>query len=488
MDGGRIVNQKKAPLLETLLGYQNLPLYPFHTPGHKQGKGLDKELKQLLVYYDRADISLMGDELDDPFDPTSCIAEAQNLLAKLYGAERSYFSAIGTTGALQILMLASFQEGDFVFVSRNAHRSLWSSFVLTGAQPIFLSPATDFRWGISHDVPLTTWVEAMNQYPEAKGAVLTSPTYYGVAGDYSEVVEKAHQNNMIVLIDEAHGPHLRFLETRIPDGIQNGADGVAQSAHKLLGAFTGASWFHIQGDLIDPLRVKQAFLSVQTSSPNYPLLASLDGARRQAAVEGKEKWTQIEHVAESLRRSINQIAGLKCLTREEILPCRLDPCKITVQVSRLGITGAEAARWLRKECMIQAELADYSNVLFLLTYCDHAEEVEFLLQSLKRLADEYQKNKPLPLSYIPVMPKISVPLLSPRKVFFSKKRVVTREESIGKIAGEMISFYPPGNPLIWPGEMITDENLVIIEKGQSAGLMVSGPADSTLKTIQIVEE
>lgn len=488
MDGGRIVDQKKAPLLETLLGYQDLPLYPFHTPGHKQGKGLDGELRRLLAHYDRADVSLMGDELDDPFDPSSCIAEAQELLAELYGAERSYFSAIGTTGALQILMLASFQEGDFIFLPRNAHRSLWSSLVLTGAQPIFLSPRTDCRWGISHNVPLDTWIKAMEKYPGAKGAALVSPTYYGVAGDYSEVVEKAHQNNMTVLIDEAHGPHLQFLKTEIPDGIQSGADGVAQSAHKLLGAFTGASWLHMQGNLIDPIRIKQAFLTMQTSSPNYPLLASLDGARRQVAVEGKEKWTQIEKLAESLREAINQIAGLKCLTPEEVSPCRLDPCKITVQVNGLGITGAEAAQWLRKECMIQPELADYSNVLFLLTYSDREEEVEFLLQSLRRLTEKYQKNKPLPLSYIPVMPEISIPLLSPREVFFRKKKTVLREESLGKIAGEMISFYPPGIPLIWPGEMITEENLTIIEKGQSAGLMISGPADSTLKTIQIVEE
>lgn len=482
------MDQKKAPLLETLLSYQDLPLYPFHTPGHKQGKGLDEELKKLLAHYERADVSLMGDELDDPFDPNSCIAEAQDLLAELYGAKKSYFSAIGTTGALQILMLASFQEGDFVFLPRNAHRSLWSSLVLTGAKPIFLSPRTDCQWGISHDVPQATWIEAMEKYPEAKGMALVSPTYYGVTSDYSAVVEKAHQNNMIVLVDEAHGPHLRFLKTVIPDGIENGADGVAQSTHKLLGAFTGASWLHIQGDLIDPLRVKQAFLTMQTSSPNYPLLASLDGARRQVAVEGKEKWMQIEQLAGNLRESINQITGLKCLTLEDVSPCLLDLCKITVQVSQLGITGAEAAQWLRKECMIQPELADYSNVLFLLTYSDREEEVEFLLQSLKRLAEEYRKNKPLPLSYIPVMPEISVPLLSPREVFFRKKKAVSREESLGKIAGEMISFYPPGIPLVWPGEMITEENLTIIEKGQKAGLMISGPADSTLKTIQIVEE
>lgn len=482
------MNQKKAPLLETLLRYQNLPLYPFHTPGHKQGKGLDEDLKELLAHYERADVSLMGDELDDPFDPNFCIAESQALLAELYGAEKSYFSAIGTTGALQILMLASFQKGDVVFLPRNAHRSLWSSLVLTGAKPVFVSPRTDDQWGISHDVPLATWVKVMEKYPQAKGAVLISPTYYGVAADYSAIVEKAHQNHMIVLVDEAHGPHLRFLKTTIPDGIQSGADGVAQSAHKLLGAFTGASWLHIQGDLIDPLQIKQAFLTMQTSSPNYPLLASLDGARRQAAVEGRETWMAIEHLAENLREAINQIVGLKCLTSEDVSPCRLDPCKITVQVNELGITGAEAAQWLRKECMIQPELADYSNVLFLLTYSDREEEVEFLLQSLKMLAEKYQNNKPLPLSYIPAMPEVSVPLLSPREVFFRKKKSVSREECLGKIAGEMVSFYPPGIPLIWPGEMITEENLAIIEKGQKTGLMISGPADSTLKTIQIVEE
>lgn len=482
------MDQKKAPLLQTLLKYQALPLHPFHTPGHKQGKDLDAELKELLAHYERADVSLMGDELDDPFDPGSCIAEAQNLLAELYGAEKSYFSAIGTTGALQILMLACFQEDEFVLLPRNAHRSLWSGLILTGARPVFLSPSVDDQWGISHDVPLKTWLEAMDKYPDAKGLVLTSPTYYGVAGDYSAVVEKAYQKNMVVLVDEAHGPHLRFLETSIPDGIQNGADGVAQSAHKLLGAFTGASWLHTQGNRIDPLRVKQAFLAVQTSSPNYPLLASLDGARRQVAIEGKEKWARIEHLAANLREEINRIAGLKCLTAEEISPGRLDPCKITVQVSQLGITGAEAAQWLRKECMIQPELADYSNVLFLLTYSDSVQDVEFLLDSLKRLAKENRKDNPLPLSYIPAMPKFSTPLLSPREVFFRKKKGISREESLGKIAGEMVSFYPPGIPLIWPGEIITEESLMVIERGQKAGLMISGPADSALKTIQIVEE
>ena len=482
--------QEQAPLLEALLAYSKLPIRAFHTPGHKQGAGLDSDLASLLENYARGDVSLMGDELDDPFAPTSCILEAQERLAELYGANRSYFSAIGTTGALQILSLASFKEGDLVFVPRNAHRSLWSSLVLTGARPVFLTPEWDEEWKIFQGISLETLEKAISRYPEAKGLFLISPTYYGVSGDLEKLIEKAHQNDLLVLLDEAHGVHLPFLKNKLPEGIRSGADGVAQSAHKFLGACTGASWLHIQGDKLLPEKIQQSFLALQTSSPNYPLLASLDGARRQMGVAGKALWGKVEELAQWLRQEINQITGLACLTEEEIRPFLFDPCKIAVRFDRLGLSGIEAASWLREKKLIQPELADQQNVLFLLTYADGKEQVEILLKALQELATTFQKQlcEGTPKVNSWKLPRISKVDLTPREVFFRNKVSIPFKESIGKIIGEPISFYPPGIPLIWPGEQMDERRFTQISEGVKAGLMVSGPLDGTLEKVRIVED
>lgn len=486
----RLSGQERAPLLEALLAYRQIPLAPFHTPGHKQGKQLDQGIKKLLVDYARADVSLMGDELDDPFGPTGCILEAQVRLAELYGAEKSYFSAIGTTGALQILALSSFQEGDVVFLPRNAHRSLWSSLVLTGAIPIFLTPEWDEEWKIFHGISVETLENALEKYPEAKGLFLMSPTYYGVSGDLERLIQKAHEKNLIVLLDEAHGVHFPFLEALLPQGIQCGADGVAQSAHKFLSAFTGASWLHIQGTGVTADRLQQSFLALQTSSPNYPMLASLDGARRQMAVEGKKLWSEAEKWSNWVRQQINQLSGIFCLTEENILPNRLDPCKITVRFDGLGLTGAEAASWLRENEWIQPELADQQNVLFLFTYADGENEAKRLLRALEKLIEKCdpsiigEKNRAEEF----YLPPVSKSELSPREVFFKNKISIPFKESLGKIMGEPISFYPPGIPLIWPGERMDEIRFAQIQDGLKANLMISGPLDVTLRNVQIVED
>ena len=218
--------QKKAPLLDALLAYGKQPLWPFHTPGHKQGKGLDSGLQELLQDFASADVSLMGDELDDPFAPSSCIAESQRLLAELYGAEDSYFSAIGTTGVLQILMLASLKEGDKVLLPRNAHRSLSGGLVLTGASPVLLQPEWDSEWGISHGISTETLKVALVEHPDAKVLILISPTYYGATSDLKTLITMAHERDLIVIVDEAHGPHLPFFTSHLSTALQAGADGV----------------------------------------------------------------------------------------------------------------------------------------------------------------------------------------------------------------------------------------------------------------------
>ena len=481
--------QKKAPLLEALLAYGKQPLWPFHTPGHKQGKGLDSELKELLQDFASADVSLMGDELDDPFAPSSCIAKSQQLLAELYGAEDSYFSAIGTTGALQILMLASLKEGDKVLLPRNAHRSIFGGLVLTGANPVLLQPEWDSEWGISHGISAETLNTALAEHPDAKVLILISPTYYGTTGDLKQLIAMAHERNLTVLVDEAHGPHLSFFTSNLSTALQSGADGIAQSAHKLLGAFTGASWLHLSGDRINRERIRQAFLVLQTSSPNYPLLASLDGARRQMGVRGKELWEIAARQANEIRREINNIEGLTCLTESDAPFGKLDPCKLTVGVQKLGLTGIEAGEWLRWQENIQPELVDEQNVLFIWTYADGEPEKEALLSGLRRLAQSHLK-KTKPINQVALLGnKKSAPLArAPRQVFFAEKKNCLLNDSVGKIAGEMISFYPPGIPLIWPGERIELETLEIVKKGLALGLMVAGPQDLSLNNIQVVEE
>ncbi|MBR3050963.1 MAG: aminotransferase class I/II-fold pyridoxal phosphate-dependent enzyme [Selenomonadaceae bacterium] len=448
---------------------------PFHTPGHKQGRGAHELLRELLTAEGlRQEVSLM-DELDDLHAPHSCIKEAQNLAAKLWHADEAIFFVNGTTAAVQAMIFGTLRAGDLVMIPRNAHRSVIAGLILSGATPIFLPVEFDAEFNLPLNVSVETIERAIKKFPQARAVLLVSPNYYGVAADVAKISQLVHAANMILLVDEAHGAHLTFCDELPPSAMAAGADLAAQSTHKLLGSLTQTSMLLLRKNFSESVRRAASLL--QTTSPNQILLASLDIARLQMELDGREKISAAVVLARKLRGAIKKIHGLK--TFDAVKNFSLDATKVTVNVSGLGLTGQEAEEILRHELKVQCELSDAANLLFLITYSDTAETISKLVDALKLLPPRSPKK----IYSTPPPIEISIAELSPRETFYAPVEVVALRKSVGRICAEEITFYPPGIPLLMPGEKISAQ--VIESICQSHGRVI-GASDSTLSTIKVV--
>ena len=443
------------------------------------------------------------EELDDLHEPTGCIEEAQDLAAALYGADAAFFAVNGTTGAIHAMLVAALSPGDAVLVPRNVHRSVFGGLVLADARPVYIEPIVDEALGIAHGLSTEVVREACRLHPEAKALLLVSPTYYGVASDVRAIAEIVHAAGMALLVDEAHGAHLAFSDDLPESAIAAGADLVAQSTHKLLGAMTQASLLLLREGRIEKERVQRAMSLLTSTSPNYLLLASLDIARLQMAEAGAAHLARAVGLARKLRREVNATPGLFSFGEERMGGAgafALDPLKITVTVTGLGLTGAEAAHILRHEHKIEAELFDAQNVLFLLTYADTEESAGRLLAALRSLAQRRTAQAATAVAAasavpdggeaqavvrLPAAPPVAIP---PREAFYRRSVPCRLREAAGRIAAETIAFYPPGIPVICTGEVFTAEVCRYIEAMAAAGLKVTGASDTSLRTLRVVAD
>ena len=355
------MKQNCTPLFTAMKNYIADGAMAFHTPGHKQGKGIPEEMREIITADGlKMEVSLM-EELDDIHGATGCIKEAQDLAADLYGSEQCRFFINGTTGAIHAMLLTVLNPGDKVIVPRNAHRSVLGALVLVGAVPVFIQPEIDENLGIAMSITPDEVKKVIEENPAAKALVMVYPTYYGVAGDIKTIARIVHEHDMMLLVDEAHGPHLKFSDRLPVQALDAGADIIAQSTHKILGSMTQTSLLHMQGKRVDTERFNKMCSLVQSTSPNYLLMASLDTARAQMAANGRALVEKAVDLAESLRRRINEIDGLFCFGREYMNGAgrfALDVTKLTVSVRSLGISGAQAEHILRHKYKIQCELSD----------------------------------------------------------------------------------------------------------------------------------
>lgn len=466
-----------APIVEAMKKYSRDGVIPFHTPGHKQGRGAHEFLRELLTVEGlRQEVSLM-EELDDLHAPQSCIKEAQELAAKLWHADETIFFVNGTTSAIQAMILGTLKAGDLIFIPRNAHRSVISGLILSGAVPIFLPVEFDAEFKLPLNVSVETVELAIKKYPKARAILLVSPNYYGVAADLVKISALAHKAGMILLIDEAHGAHLQFCEELPRSAMDSGADLAAQSTHKLLGALTQCSMLMLRRKFAE--RVKVAASLLQTTSPNQILLASLDIARLQMELEGRERVSKAVELSKRLRAEIKLIEGLKVF--DGAGDFELDATKVTVNVENLGLSGYEAEKILREELKVQCELSDAANLLFLITYADDEATISGLVDALKKLPCRERKILPPPI----ISKEILMAELSTRETFYRRVEVIALEKSIGRICAEEVTFYPPGIPLLMPGEKISAEVVETIKK--SVGRVI-GASDKTLLTLKVVAE
>lgn len=479
--------QEQTPLLTQLEILANKQDAPFYTPGHKKGRGISQPLKELM-----GEKVFLGDlpelpELDNLFAPEGVIKQAQILAASAFGAEETHFLANGSTSGIIASILATCGETDKIILPRNIHQSAIFGLILSGAIPIFLNPEYNSDFDLCYSLSSRQIEEALANNDNVKAVMVVSPTYHGICANLTEIAHVSHHYNIPLLVDGAHGAHFSFHSQLPPSGLQCGADIVIESTHKVLGAMTQASMLHLQGNLIDRDRLNQSLQMLQSSSPSYLLLASLDSARQQMALQGETLLTNTIKLAKIAR---NEIKNLEYLSLLELIEPQqnffdLDITRLTINVNKLGLTGFEVDEILHQQYGVTCELPSLSNLTFIISIGNILQDIERLINSLK-LLKKYQKNNFNFKTINSLNHKNSILKMSPRQAFFSQKKVVSKPLAINQISGENICPYPPGIPLIMAGEIITEEALTYLEQINNSGGIITGVSDASLDTFKVI--
>ncbi len=487
------MDQNRTPLLDALVAYtEERPAY-FKIPGHRYERGISSRWRKWtgdgIFRFDLTE----AEGLDDLHCPQGVIREAQELTAEVFGARKSYFLVNGTTCGNEAMLLAAAGEGEEVLVPRNAHKSVLMGLILGGARPVWLMPEIDRKTGLCGVITPQAVEEGLSAHPNCHAVFLVSPTYYGVCSDVASIAEVCHRHRAILLVDEAHGGHLYFSE-KLPRGaILQGADLCAQSMHKVTGSLTQSSLLHVGSDRVDEARLAGSLRMVQSTSPSYLLMTSLDAARYELALHGREMMERARVLAETARERIGKIPGIRCYGKEILGDAvfDLDPTRLVITASELGMTGYQLADVLYDGYRVGMELADDRHVVAVVTYANEEKELEQLGNALEDISRRYHETggEILPScvsgSSIPCLPEY---VCSPRRAWFLKKRTIPWEKAAGMVAGEALIPYPPGIPLVNPGERISREIWEYMERYRKAGLPFHGPADEKLSTFQIIPE
>lgn len=483
------LDQNETPLFDALMEYVNRETIPFHVPGHKKGVGIDEEFKNFIGQNPfKIDVTVFK-LVDSLHHPTGPIKKAQKLAADAYGSDAAFFSIHGTSGAIQAMIMSVVSAGDKIIIPRNVHKSITAGIILSGAIPVYMQPALDKKVGIAHGVTPETVEETLKENPDAKAVLVINPTYYGVATDIKKIADMVHSYDIPLIVDEAHGPHLGFNDKLPVSAMKSGADICAQSTHKIIGALTQCSLLQVRSERVDINRVQQILSLLQTTSPSYILMASLDCARRQIALNGQELLDKTIELSNYARNEINKIPGFYCFGKE-ILGNEgvyaLDPTKITITCRDLGITGYDLDMILSNKYYIQVELSDLYNILAVGSFGDTKESIDSLINALKEISEEYYGKGNKKSDFIDV-PAIPPQIKIPREAFNSSKTPISLKESIGMISGEFLMAYPPGIPILCPGEEITQEIIDYVQRLKDTGLYVQGTEDPEVEYIKVVK-
>lgn len=479
-------NQTETPLLDALKKAATQPDAPFFAPGHKRGQATPQPLEQLLgKKLFLADLPELP-ELDNLFAPQSVIQQSQKLAAEVFGAAQTFFLANGSTAGIIAAILAVCNPNEKIILPRNIHRSVISGLILSGAIPIFINPEYDTDWDLANSITPQALQKALNQHPDTKAVMVVYPTYHGVCGDIKALVEITHQHNIPLLVDEAHGAHFSFHPDLPISAMNAGADLAVQSTHKVLSALSQASMLHIQGNRINPHRLNNALQLVQSTSPNYALLASLDAARQQMALHGQQLLTQTLELANTAFSKLSEIADLKILQA----PAHpkpgfytLDPTRLSINVANLGLTGFLADEILREQYKVTAELPTLRQLTFILSIGNTPSHINQLIHAFQNIP----LGKAVAVPAIPPQIPTKLPILSPREAFFAETQTVPASEAINRISAELICPYPPGVPVLVPGEMITKDSLDYLKQVLTNGGTITGCSHPELETLQVVK-
>lgn len=447
--------QQRAPIYEALETFKKKRVVPFDVPGHKRGRGNPELVSLLGEKCVGLDVNSMK-PLDNLCHPVSVIREAEELTAEAFGAENAFLMVGGTTSAVQAMILSTCKAGDKIILPRNVHKSALNAMVLCGAIPVYVNPEVNSKLGISLGMEVSQVQKAIEENPDAKAVLVNNPTYYGICSDICSIVKAAHAKGMKVLADEAHGTHLYFGKNLPISGMAAGADMAAISMHKSGGSLTQSSIL-LTNKGVNADYVRQIINLTQTTSASYLLLSSLDISRRNLALRGDESFAKVTEMAEYARQEINSIGGYYAYGRDLVNGRSIydyDVTKLSIYTLDVGLAGIEVYDLLRDEYDIQIEFGDICNILAYISIGDRLQDIERLVGALEDIKRLYSKDKTGLLSGEYVNPKV---VASPQQAFYSPKKAVTIKDSVGCISGEFVMCYPPGIPILAPGELITEE-------------------------------
>lgn len=470
-----------TPLYDALMEYVKKETVPFHMPGHKQGRVLPKEYIENLAKIDLTEVP----GLDNLHNPDGAILEAEKLAAKAFGSKQAFFLVNGSTAGIYAAMYAVLNPTDKVLVMRNSHKSVYNGVVLTQSIPVYLLPEIDYENGIAMGIDVEKLEEVLQKERDVKAVVVTHPNYYGFCSDIEKIVDIVHKYGKILIVDEAHGAHFPFSNNLPKTSIKAGADIVVQSLHKTLTSFTQTSILHLNSDRVDVDRLKYSLSLFQSTSPSYILMSSIDMAREYMEKEGKKRLEEIIQLSLYARREIGKIEEMKCLGEDVVGRYGIvdfDVTKLTISVKNLGIEGPEAEDFLRRECNIQVEMSDVYNILAMVTVGDDEKRVKMLLEGLKKLSKNRKRVKFGDRILFPSLPEM---VLTPSEAVRKKKVRVPFEKAEGAISADFVTPYPPGVPLICPGERIEKDMVKYIEVLYNKGIKVLGIQDNLLSVCEI---
>ena len=481
------MNQNRAPIYEALEQFRKNKVVPFDVPGHKRGRG-NPELVQLLgKQCVELDVNSMK-PLDNLCHPISVIKEAEELAAEAFGASHAFLMVGGTTSAVQSMVLTACKKGEKIILPRNVHRSVINALVVNGATPIYVNPDVDKKLGIALGMKISQVEKAIEDNPDAVAILVNNPTYYGICSNLKKIVEIAHAHNMLVLVDEAHGTHFYFGENMPITAMAAGADMASVSMHKSGGSLTQSS-FLLTGPNVSAGYVRQVINLTQTTSASYLLLASLDISRRNLALRGKEAFEEVEKIAAYARNEINKIDGYYAYGEELINGDSIydfDTTKLTVYTLDIGLAGIEVYDKLRDEYDIQLELGDIGNILAYISIGDRMRETERLVSALYDIRRRYKKDRTGLFDHEYINPSV---VMTPQEAFYAEKEeMIPIRETNGRICTEFVMCYPPGIPILAPGERIMQEIIHYIVYAKEKGCSMTGPEDETIERLNVIRE
>ncbi|WP_163161610.1 PLP-dependent transferase [Arthrobacter sp. Alg241-R88] len=486
------MDQNEAPVLDALAEHQKLERYGFTPPAHRQGRGVDPRVLEVLGEQSFKSDVVASSGLDDRQSSNGYLSKAEQLMAEAVGADMAFFTTCGSSLSIKAAILAVTRGEGELLISRDAHKSVVSGLVLSGLQPRWIKPRWDNELKLSHPPSPEAVEEMWQRYPDASAALIVSPTPYGTCADIEAIAEICHKRGKPLIVDEAWGAQLPFHPDTPTWAMSAGADICVVSVHKMGLGFEQGSIFHLQGNLVDPVRLNQCADVLSTTSANTLLYAAMDGWRRQMVQEGKAMIEKALELTKGLRRDIEALPGLHVL-EDELVHAEashdLDIQHIMIDVSNLGISGFQATDWLRENCRIDMGTTDHRRTEAVISVSDDQETANRLLDALRALTEAAPDLPRPPAVVIPDEEDLYLEtVMLPRDAFFGPVEVIPCEEAPGRIAAEMATPYPPGIPLLLPGERINKAAMDYLRSGVEAGMVLPDPADPTLKTIRVVRE